>query len=181
MLRRLGVGLLLAGSAAVAGAAGPEAELIEGQGRDMVAVACAQCHSLSTITHLRLGEAAWRGYVYDMVARGTQLTEPEAETVIAYLAAQYGPGSELPRAALRSVELPEAAGKAQVEANCAVCHDLFKAVGTRRSKAEWSHVVDKMDRYGLTMSPRDRAVIIRYLGTHFEAQPPAATAMDRKK
>jgi hypothetical protein len=38
-----------------------------------------------------------------------------------------------------------------------------------------------MDRYGLTMSPRDRAVIIRYLGTHFEAQPPAATAMDRKK
>ena len=44
-----------------------------GDGRDIVAVACSQCHYLGTIAKIRDGAAGWRVYVSNMVLRGAQL------------------------------------------------------------------------------------------------------------
>ena len=63
-----------------------------GDGRDLVAVACSQCHYLGTIAKIRDGAAGWRIYVDNMVLRGAQLSEPEVETVVNYLASNLGPG-----------------------------------------------------------------------------------------
>src|ERR1700739_4458981 len=67
-----------------------------GDGRDLVAVACSQCHYLGTIAKIRDGAAGWRRYVDNMVLRGAQLTKPEIETVVSYLALHLGPGVNLP-------------------------------------------------------------------------------------
>ncbi|MFY9695085.1 MAG: hypothetical protein WA776_04850 [Xanthobacteraceae bacterium] len=40
-----------------------------GEGRDLVAVACSQCHYLGTIAKIR-DAAGWRVYVDNMVLRG---------------------------------------------------------------------------------------------------------------
>src|ERR1700733_14786723 len=69
-----------------------------GEGRDLVAVACSQCHYLGTIAKIRDGEAGWRLYVSNMVLRGAQLTGPEVDTVVNYLTLNLGPGANLPPA-----------------------------------------------------------------------------------
>ena len=40
-------------------------QLPAGEGRDIVAVACSQCHQLNAITNMRKGAAGWRAHVYD--------------------------------------------------------------------------------------------------------------------
>ena len=80
--------------------------LPQGQGRDIVAVACTQCHTLAPLFAMRDGPAGWKRHVYNMVLRGAQLTPREADTVIAYLTTHFGPAA--PAAA--SVALPAANG-----------------------------------------------------------------------
>ena len=82
------------------------AALPQGDGRDLVAVACSQCHTLSVVMASRDGSVGWRNHVHNMVLRGAQLTPREADTVLAYLVANFGPGAPAPG----SVTLPNAAG-----------------------------------------------------------------------
>ena len=65
--------------------------LPEGDGRDLVAVACSQCHYLGTIAKIRDGRAGWRTYVNNMVLRGAQLTPAEVDKVVDYLSTNLGP------------------------------------------------------------------------------------------
>jgi hypothetical protein len=69
----------------------PPAALPAGDGRDMLATACSQCHTLAVIRSMREGPEGWKRHVYNMVTRGAQLTAHEADTVIAYLATNFGP------------------------------------------------------------------------------------------
>src|SRR5437870_13189417 len=90
--------------------------LPQGDGRDLTAAACSQCHTLNPITAVREGPAGWKRHVYNMVLRGAQLTPREADTVIQYLAANFGPGAQ---AAAKAVALPGGSGKDLVETRCA--------------------------------------------------------------
>jgi len=45
-----------------------------GEGRDLVATACSQCHTLNVIMAGRDGPVGWKKHVYNMVLRGAQLT-----------------------------------------------------------------------------------------------------------
>ena len=71
--------------------------LPQGDGRNLGAVACSQCHTLNTILVGREGAAGWKRHVYNMVLRGAQLSPREADTVIQYLAANFGPARRSPR------------------------------------------------------------------------------------
>src|SRR5262245_65890350 len=64
-----------------------------GDGRDLVATACSQCHTLSVIMAGRDGPVGWKNHVHNMVLRGAQLTPRETDTVIQYLVTQFGPGA----------------------------------------------------------------------------------------
>ena len=75
--------------------------LPDGEGRDIVAIACSQCHGLNAFTWLRQGQQAWRHQVYDMILRGTQISPSELDTVVAYLATNFGPGVNVPQSARR--------------------------------------------------------------------------------
>src|SRR5450432_1979721 len=70
----------------------PVVALPEGEGREIIAVACSQCHALSAITQLRQGELAWRHQVYDMILRGAQIAPSELDASVKYLTASFGPG-----------------------------------------------------------------------------------------
>ena len=115
-----------------------------GEGRDLLATACSQCHALSIITAMREGQAGWKRHVYNMVLRGTQLTAAEAETVIRYLATNFGPGSQQPAAAnAAAVVLPSGTGKQLVETHCSTCHDLERVTALKRQKRDWEATVAK--------------------------------------
>ena len=89
-----------------------------GAGRDIIAVACTQCHRAGPIIQLRMGEAGWRRQVYNMVLRGAQVGPDEIDDVVKYLAANFGPGVPIPGVAPTPVILPDGAGANLVTDAC---------------------------------------------------------------
>jgi cytochrome c5 len=139
--------------------------LPEGDGRDIVAVACSQCHYLGTIAKIRDGEAGWRMYVSNMVLRGAQLTGPEVDKVVNYLALNMGPGARLPPP--KPVALPDGAGKNLVETRCMLCHDLERVAAVKRSKQAWPVIVGNMVARGATATPDEARAISDYLAANY--------------
>ncbi len=137
--------------------------LPQGDGRDLVATACSQCHALNVITAGRDGPVGWKHHVYNMVLRGAQLTPREADTVIAYLTANFGPG--VPAAG--TVTLPNGPGRELVETRCAVCHTLERVTIVKREKRDWEAIVARMyERWGVS-APDEAQAISAYLVAQF--------------
>src|SRR5207245_8421669 len=104
-------------------------------------------------------------HVYNMVTRGAQLNAREADLVIAYLAANFGPTT--PAASAVQVALPGGPGKDLVEARCAACHDLERVASAKRHKTEWlTQVANIVDR-GAVATPDEAQAITSYLASHF--------------
>ena len=136
-----------------------------GDGRDLVAVACSQCHYLGTIVKIRDGAAGWRLYVNNMVLRGAQLSPAEIDKVVDYLALNLGPGINLPPA--KPVTLPDGPGKSLVQGRCALCHDLERVATIKRGRAEWPVIIANMVDRGATATTDEQATISNYLAAHF--------------
>jgi cytochrome c5 len=142
--------------------------LPQGEGRDLVAVACSQCHTLATIIVGREGPSGWRKHVHNMVLRGAQLNATEAETVIKYLSAHFGPGAQ-PAATPGGtpISLPSGTGKDLVEARCTACHDLERVTIVKRKARDWPAIVANMVERGATATPDEARTIAAYLVAQF--------------
>jgi cytochrome c5 len=136
-----------------------------GDGRDLVSVACSQCHYLGTIAKIRDGAAGWRLYVSNMVLRGAQLTGPEIDTVVNYLALNLGPGINLPPA--KPIALPDGQGKNLIETRCGLCHDLERVATIKRDRKAWPGIVANMVARGATATPEEAKTISDYLSANF--------------
>ena len=167
MMRRFLVSSIVAAAllAAAPALAQPANALPPGDGRDIVATACTQCHPLTVILAMRDGPIGWKRHVYTMVMKGAQLTSREADTVLAYLDANFGPGQRMPPA--KPVALPAGPGKELVETRCTLCHDLERVTAAKRDKREWESVVANMlGRFGLS-APDEARAISAYLATNY--------------
>ena len=134
-----------------------------GEGRDLVATACSQCHTLNVIMAGRDGPVGWKKHVYNMVLRGAQLTPRETETVLQYLVSNFGPGAP----ATDAVALPGGPGKELVETRCAVCHNLERVTVVKRQKRDWDTIVANMyQRWGMS-APDEVQAISAYLVAQF--------------
>ena len=157
--------VLAAGVAATPARAQTAAALPAGEGRDIVAVACTQCHTLGPLVVMRDGPAGWKRHVYNMVIRGAQLTPRDVDTVLQYLNSNFGPGQSLPPA--KPIALVAGAGKELVETRCMLCHDLERVTAAKRQKREWPGVVANMfDRFGLA-APDEARAISSYLAANY--------------
>ena len=136
-----------------------------GEGRDIVAVACTQCHTLNPLIAMRDGPVGWKRHVHNMVLRGAQLSPRDIDTVLQYLNTNFGPGQSLPPA--MPITLAPGAGKELVETRCVLCHDLERVTAARRQKREWPGVVANMfDRFGLS-APDEAGAISSYLAANY--------------
>jgi cytochrome c5 len=165
-MTRLGVFGTAAALALVATTqANAQGALPQGEGRDLVAVACTQCHALAPILAGREGPAGWKRHVHNMVLRGAQLSPSESETVIRYLAANFGPGAAPPGKV--AVTLPAGAGKELVETRCTLCHDLERVAVVKRPRQHWPAIVANMVARGATATPEEAGTIATYLAAQF--------------
>jgi len=165
-MRRLGLFGAAAALALVATTpVNAQGALPQGEGRDLVAVACTQCHALAPILVGREGVAGWRRHVHNMVLRGAQLTPSEADTVIRYLSTHFGPGNAPP--AKVAITLPAGTGKELVETRCVACHDLERVAGVKRPRQHWSAIVANMVDRGATATPDEVRTIAAYLAAQF--------------
>jgi cytochrome c5 len=168
MMRLVGLVVLYLAASTPLNAQPAGGALPPGEGRDVLATACTQCHGLGTIMAMRDGPGGWKLQVYNMVIRGAQLTGPETETVISYLAANFGPGSQRPPGTqVAAVALPDGAGKELVETRCALCHDLARVVGIKRPPGGWDSIVANMIQRGAPATAEEGRTISAYLATQF--------------
>ena len=159
--------ILFAGGLA-SGAAFAQApvQLPPGEGRDIVAVACSQCHTPAIITYMRKSAAGWREHVYDMFVRGAQVTDTEMDVVVDYLATNFGPGVNVPK--FEAVALPDGAGKDLVQQRCGTsCHDLTRVVVARHGRSDWDAVIARMIQVGAPMTADEGKTIGGYLKEKF--------------
>jgi len=150
---------------AIAMPARAQGALPPGEGRDLMATACSQCHPLNVIRSMREGAEGWKRHVYNMVTRGAQLNAREADMVVGYLAADFGPTT--PAAAAAAVALPIGPGKELVEARCTACHDLERVTATKRQKTQWPTLVANMVGRGAVATPDEAQAISSYLAANF--------------
>jgi cytochrome c5 len=151
--------------AAAPALAQPANALPPGDGRDIAVSACTQCHPLTVVLALRDGPVGWKRHVDTMVMKGAQLTAHDADTLLAYLDANFGPGQRMPPA--KPVTLPAGPGKELVETRCTACHDLERVTAAKRQKREWESVVANMlERFGVS-APDEARAISEYLSAQY--------------
>jgi mono/diheme cytochrome c family protein len=150
---------------ALAPPARAQGALPPGEGRDLLATACSQCHPLNVVRSMREGAEGWKRHVYNMVTRGAQLNAHEADIVVAYLAANFGPTT--PATSTIPVALPSGPGKELVEARCTACHDLERVASAKRQKSEWPALVANMVGRGAVATPEEVQAISSYLAANF--------------
>jgi competence ComEA-like helix-hairpin-helix protein len=81
--------LTLLGSFALAASA---QSLPPGKGKAIVAQDCVGCHAMKVVTSKRASKQQWSTLVDQMITRGANVDDDEVETVVDYLARNFGPG-----------------------------------------------------------------------------------------
>lgn len=66
-------------------------DLPDGKGKDLVEDRCSTCHGLDLLLAEHDSKQRWSGIVNDMVSRGASGTAEELQTIVDYLAANFGP------------------------------------------------------------------------------------------
>lgn len=72
-------------------------------------------------------------------------------------------------------DLPQGPGRDLVYGQCRTCHDLqylVESAGVPR--ATWNDLLDSMAKYGMRITPQQRASILEYLATYLGPNPPKA-------
>jgi competence protein ComEA len=68
-----------------------QANLPEGEGRELVMRVCTQCHGVDHVVRFRLSKEKWAKEVDDMADRGAQGTDEQFAQIVTYLAKNFGP------------------------------------------------------------------------------------------
>lgn len=69
----------------------PAAAFAQEDAKALLQRTCTKCHSTDATVRQRNSKDRWQEVVDDMISRGAELTDPEAEKLIDYLAKTYGP------------------------------------------------------------------------------------------
>lgn len=71
-------------------------QLPDGPGKEVVLKKCVSCHTLQVVVARRGNEDDWAQEVSKMVGRGATISDDDADTIVDYLAAHFGPNSPKP-------------------------------------------------------------------------------------
>lgn len=67
-------------------------------------------------------------------------------------------------------QLPEGAGRQELERVCKQCHELARAISLRQDRDGWSQTLAKMSAYGMKCSAKESALVIDYLAKNYPAE-----------
>jgi mono/diheme cytochrome c family protein len=156
----------LVGGSALAQQAQPQSPFPPGDGRDLVAKTCTQCHAPTVFTPLREGPDAWREHITDMMMFGAQIGPDDLDKMVTYLATNFGPGVNVPPPQ-KEVTLADGAGKDLVEKNCVLCHGLDRVTAANRTTQGWTAIVGTMKFFGAPISGDEEKTIVAYLSDKY--------------
>lgn len=131
-----------------------------GPGAEVLQQRCVSCHESDIITSQRLSLTGWTRSVDKMVRWGATVTPAEREVLQPYLAAHFAPK---PAASHATTE----AGAASYKRACLTCHEADIIEQQKLSRTGWTRSVEKMMRWGATVSDTEKEPLIEYLSSRF--------------
>jgi competence protein ComEA len=119
------------------------AAMPDGAGKAIVQRACSACHAVTVVTSKHASQKEWDQVVNQMVSRGADLTDDEIDTVIEYLAKNYGPldqkttpSTDAAAPSSADTAAQPAADTTPVNVNKASAQELESSLGLEKSEAE---------------------------------------------
>lgn len=79
-------------------------DLPEGKGKAVFVKMCGNCHGLDQVTSLKNSKKQWGYVVDDMVSRGAEGSDEDVNSVIAYLARNYGKPLNINTSTVKEIE-----------------------------------------------------------------------------
>jgi competence protein ComEA len=130
-----------------AGDDGNASLLPDGPGKELVARACTECHSVDRMRSNRISKDDWFDKISDMVDRGASVTDAESQAMAEYLAKNFGKDSKVWVNTAPMVELKAVLGFTVAEGEALVAYrktnpkftqwsDLLKVPGMDAKKLE---------------------------------------------
>jgi competence protein ComEA len=121
----------------------------QNDGKALVERTCTKWHALTSTLKQRNTRAGWSAIVDDMVARGAEVSDAEIDTIIDYLAKNFGPKVNVNKASAeelaRVLEIPSGSADAIVEYRAK--HGNFKDLEDLKKVPEVGKEIDsKKDR-----------------------------------
>jgi cytochrome c5 len=151
-------------------------ELPEGDGKAIAEKSCQACHELSNITHASKSLDDWRDTVRIMLDNGADVPADKVDTLIQYLAKNFGPKSDAPptggqtaagSATAKPGELPDGDGKEIATNSCQSCHKLTNLTSAHKNLQEWRDTVQLMMDRGAEIAPDNVEILVNYLAKNF--------------
>ena len=135
-------------------------DLPPGAGADVLKQRCVSCHESDIITSQRLSLTGWTRSVDKMVRWGAMVTPAEREVLQPYLAAHFAPK---PAASHATTD----AGAASYQRACLTCHEADIIEQQKLSRTGWTRSVEKMMRWGATISDAEKEPLVGYLSSRY--------------
>jgi len=176
----------------------PGVELPDGEGKAIATEFCQDCHRLADVARARKSASDWHDTVQTMMDRGARLPQDKFDTLVRYLAKNFGAqntehtagtpsaavsSSDSPAAAAaqapKTVELPEGEGKAIATEYCQACHKLTNLTKAHKDRDDWHDTVQLMMDRGATIPENKVDTLVEYLAKNFgpkAAAPPSGTS-----
>jgi competence protein ComEA len=145
-------------------------ELPEGPGKDLFAKVCSACHSLDFATRRARNAADWKAVVNAMAGKGASASNPELDSIAAYLAKNFGLAESTPLTAApapASTEMPEGPGKQIILRECTACHLPDHFTKYRHSNEEWQAIVIRMGARVQSATKEELDTVQKYLATNY--------------
>lgn len=76
--------------------------------------------------------------------------------------------------ALSAQQLPDGPGAGVLKSRCVVCHEADIITSQKLTLTGWTRSIDKMVRWGSSITPEERDVLQPYLAQHFAPAPVAS-------
>ncbi len=136
------------------------AVIAQSPGADVMKQRCVSCHDSDIISSQKLSLTGWTRSVDKMVRWGAVITPAERDVLQPYLAANFGPK---PAASHATSE----AGAASYKRSCLTCHDADIIEQQKLSRLGWTRSVEKMMRWGATVSTDEKEPLVDYLASRY--------------
>ena len=91
-----GLGLALAAGGFLARPAIAQDDLPDGPGKDVLMTACNNCHGVAQVTGEHQSAEQWASTVTMMINNGANVPDSQFDTLVAYLAANFGIAGQAP-------------------------------------------------------------------------------------
>ena len=160
-----------------------EVVMPEGDGKAIAVNACQECHSLRNLTSAHKDLDDWRDTVETMIDRGANVPPDKVDTLVQYLAKNFGPKESSTAPAVQGTppasaqapvpakpkpgELPDGEGKVIATNACQACHGLENITDASKSLDDWRDTVQTMIDRGAIVPSDKIETLVQYLTKNF--------------